>query len=615
MQVLSFVESEKQFYETQDIPLIAGDDYSQYQLIRAINFARRSKYIDNNAYDDIIGDFPYDNISKYRIRLEARSTDFDFKHIENEPEDESDEARISSMVATKALHKKLRDIKFGKFLNKYADIRPEYGGFIAKKTKDGVHYVPWENVITDMSDILGGVIIERHYMRPAELKKTNWDNVDEAIMTAAEKSKKKDLKSSSDNQATTMARFIEVYEVHGELPKSYLLEAQGEEWEMEDENTYVLCSIIIAPFGIDSDDEDTQGVILKADEIDQKDYPYKYDVRHPVTGRGLGEGLPEELSEHQRWHNFYKTETARAIAIGGKVVFVTDDGEVVDSIYDEGIEHGTILKVGEGRMFQQANNLPNSIPSYQNEIAMWEDSANKNASSFDAVIGEEAKSGTPFRAQYMQNIAGTSQFEREREDMGFFIKEIVEDWILPEALEEAAKDDEIYESFTKEELRLIDKTIVEKNLTDEIVQATLERKVMSPEKVQQMREEMQMELTEKGTKRAIKNIKDFIKNAGKKVVVHTTDEQRNKAVLFESYSNALNLFEANDPARLALRSRILDQMGVTEQELALYAQEAAQMASQLPGGQQGGGTPNANLDVEQLAASEAENTNPAANIG
>jgi hypothetical protein len=26
-----------------------------------------------------------------------------------------------------------------------------------------------------MSDIMGGVIIERHYMRPAELKKTGWD--------------------------------------------------------------------------------------------------------------------------------------------------------------------------------------------------------------------------------------------------------------------------------------------------------------------------------------------------------------------------------------------------------------------------------------------------------
>lgn len=602
MQILSFVESEKQFYETRDIPLVAGDDFSQYQLIRAINFARRSKYLDDNARDDIIGDFPYDNISKYRIRLEARSTDFDFKHIEVEPVDESDEARVSALVATKALHKKMRHIKFGKFLNKYADIRPEYGGFIAKKTKDGVHYVPWENVITDMSDILGGIIIERHYMRPAELKKTNWDNVDEAIMTATEKSKNKDLKSASDNKAETMARFIEVFEIHGELPRAYLLEAQGKEWKEEDEDEYVLCSIILAPFGMD-EDEDTTGVVLKAVEIEEKDYPYKYDVRHPMTGRGIGEGIPEELSEHQRWHNFYKTETARAIAIGGKVVFVTDDGEVVDSIYDEGIEHGTILKVGDGKTFQQASTLPNAIPSYQSEITMWSESADKNSSSFDAVIGEEAKSGTPFRAQFMQNIAGTSQFEREREDMGFFINEIVEDWILEDALKEAAKENKIYDTFTKEELQLVDKTIIERNLTDRVVKASLNRQVLSPEMVEQMRKEMSLDLTRKGSKRGITDIQEFIEKAGRKVVIHSTDEQRNKAVLFESYSNAINLFDATDPARFALRSRILDQMGITEQELALYAQEAAQVAEGL-------GAPNAQMDTQEMRQEE----NPIANM-
>ena len=103
MNIFDFVEQERQFYETQDIPLMAGDDYSQYQLIRAVNFTRRSKYLDSNASDDIIGDFPYDNISKYRIRLEARSTDFDTKHMEVAPKDSSDEARVSSLVATKAL--------------------------------------------------------------------------------------------------------------------------------------------------------------------------------------------------------------------------------------------------------------------------------------------------------------------------------------------------------------------------------------------------------------------------------------------------------------------------------------------------------------------------------
>jgi len=581
MKIYDFIESEKRFYESQHIPLISGDDYSQYQLIRAINLTRRNKYSEANlAKDDIIGDFPYDNISKYRIRLEARSTDFDFKHIEVEPVDESDEARVSAMVSTKALHKEMREIKFGKFLNKYADIRPEYGGFVAKKTKDGVHYVPWENLVTDMSDILGGILIEKHYMRPAELKKTNWDNVDEAIRTAADKKKEKDLRDGSDKKAETLARFIEVNEVHGEIPRAMLLEAQDEEFTPEDETEYVLASVIIAPMGED-ENGDTVGVTLKAEEITEDEYPYKYDVRHPMTGRGLGEGIPEELMEHQRWHNFLKTETFRAIAIGGKILFYTDDGNVADTIFDAGIEHGSILRIGEGKVFNQANTMPNSVPMYQAEDEAWDRSADKNTNSFEAVMGEESKAGTPFRAQYLQNMAGTSQFEREREDMGFFIAEIVEDWILPEALKKAAADDEIYETFTKQELQLIDKVIVEQQVTDELVQMTLDGKVVSPEMVETLRQSIQQSLVQKGPKRKITGIKEFIKKAGKKVVVHTTDEQRNKAVLFESYSNAINLFDATDPARYALRAKILDQMGISEQELALYTEEAMAAAAQL----------------------------------
>jgi len=582
MDIFSYVESEKQFYETQTIPLTEGDEYSQYKLIQAINYARRSKYIDDNASDDIIGDFPYDNISKFRRRLESRSTDFDIKHMEVAPVDASEEARVSAMVASKALLKKLRDIKFGQFLNEYSDVRPEYGGVLVKKTKDGVHIVPWENVITDMSDIMGGVIIERHYMRPADLKKQkNWKNVKEAIQYSTSDKISKDLKDGGADDAETLARFIEVFEVHGELPLSMLKIAQDLDYTEEDEMEYVTCSIIYNPTGKNDKGEYT-GLIFKADEIAEEDFPYKYDCRHPLTGRGLGEGIPEELSEHQRWHNFYKTEEARAVAIGGKVLFMTDDGDVVDSVYDEGIEHGTILKVGEGRVFKQLNTVPTAVPLMQGIMQEIASSADKNTSSFDAVLGEESKAGTPFKAQHLQNITGNSQFEREREDMGMFIAEIIEDWILPDALKEAASDNYIDENFTKQELALIDKAIIAKQMFEAEIAQLRSGKPVLVEEQEAMRVKLQGELDQTGSRRRIEDIKDFIKNAGKKVIIHTTDEQRSKQVLFESFSNALALFADDDPAKLAIRDRILDQMGVSTEELAMYAAQAAAVAETLP---------------------------------
>lgn len=614
MQIFQYVEEVKQFYETRTIPLQSGDDFSQYQLIKAINYARRSRYIDDNAHDDIIGEYPYDNISEYRIRLEARSTDRDIKHIEVEPVDSSDEARVSSMVSTKALQKKMRDMKFGKILNEYSVVRPRYGAVLWKRVEreEGkeVYIVPWENVVTDMTDILSSPIIEKHYYTPAQLKKQKtWKDVDLAITTARERKKRKDINDKSNADADTVGTYIEVFEVTGEIELAKLLDAQGKEWKEEDMNEFVLARVIYAPMGKDKAGK-AQGIVFRADEITEDEYPYKLDVRHPVIGRAFGEGIPEEIAEHQRWHNFYKTEEARAVAIGGKILFYTDDGNVVDSIYSDGIDHGTILQVGEGKSFQQLNTVPTSVPVYQDINASWDESADKKTNSFQAVMGEESKSGTPFRAQYLQNVAGTSQFEMELEDMGLFLQELIGDWILEDALNEAAEADEIDDIFTKEELDLIDRTIINKEMIKRGADSLLNGQVVTPEMTMLMERQINTDLKRKGGRRKITDIQEFIRKAGDKVIVHTTDEMRSKAILFESYSNAINLakgIDRTDPVQLALRDKILDMIGVSEQELMLYANEAMQNAATMQPQQPQGGA--VRVGTEQMNAEQSLSAN------
>lgn len=605
MKIYEYIDGLKTFYETRTIPLDSGDQFSQYQLIKAINYARRGRYLDENAYDDIIGEYPYDNISEYRIRLEARSTDRDIKHMEVEPVDSSDEARVSSMVSTKALQKKMRDMKFGKTLNEYSVVRPRYGAVLWKRveTENGkdVYIVAWENVITDMTDILTSPIVEKHYFTPGALKKqTTWDNVDLAITTARERKKNKDIGNKASTETDTVGSYIEVFEVTGEFEKAYLLEAQGKAWTDADMNEFVLARIIYCPLGKDKSGKNT-GIVFRADEITEDEYPYKLDIRHKVVGRAFGEGIPEELAEHQRWHNFYKTEEARAVAIGGKILFYTDDGNVVDSIYSDGIDHGTILQVGEGKTFQQLNTIPSSVPVFQTVNEAWDESADKKTGSLAAVMGEESKSGTPFRAQYLQNIAGTSQFEQELEDMGLFLEELISDWILEDALNEAAAANEIDEVFTKEELDLIDRTIINREMIKRGAELLLNGELVTPEVTAIMERDINTDLKRKGGRRKITDIQEFIKNAGKKVVVRTTDEQRSKAVLFESYSNAINLakgIDRTDPVQLALRDKVLDMIGVSEQELMLYANEAMQNAATMQPQAQGGG--NVKMDTTQM---------------
>jgi hypothetical protein len=607
MNVLNYIESRRQFYETQTIEVPGDEEYSQADLILAVNKTRLSKYSDGNATDDIIGDFPYDNISKFRIRLEARATDFDTSHIQIEPLNGSREARVSAMIATKALGKKMRKTRFGNTLNKICDTLPEYGGVLVKKTADGVHVVPWENVITDFSNIMGGVIIERHYLLPSELKKKGWKNVDELIRSAAQAVKESSLKKGDGDDVDTITSLIEIWELHGEITKAmYKIAIAGmndEDYDLEenDDLDFVTAQVITAPLGVD-EEGNMQGMYLQVNEEGPIEDTYRYKARNPLPGRGLGQGIPEELGEHQRWHNFYKTEEARAVAVGGKVLFVTDDGNVVDSVYDEGIDHGTIMKVGEGKMFQQLSTIPSAVPLYRSSMEDWSISGDKLTNSFAVALGSQEFSDTPFKAQYLQDINSNSQFKQYYEEISEeLVQPIVEDWLLPDALKEAAEENELYETFSKAELQLIDEVIVEKALAERGASILLnEQRPVLPEENVAMRTEIQTELNKTGSKRSVKDIKEFIKREVLgNVIIHTSDERRNKQALFESYSTALGMFAETDPARLAIRDRILDQMGVTKEELSLYVEEAAAMTGMTP-------PANAQVDAKALTQTDKE---------
>ena len=615
--VFEYTRAMRNEYETRSVPLFDGYEFSQYDLINKIDHYWVDSYVEDDAWDDVIGDFPFDNISKYRVLLEARATDFDQKHFEVPPVSSSREARISSMVATKALTAHMEDIKFSKFLNDLCYTRAKYGGVLVTKTGEEVSVEPWQQLITDQADVMSAPRIKRMYLSPSELKKMSgpWKNVDQALRQAKEFRNQDIGSDGSENQAESTGNLIEVFIVEGDMEVSYLKNAQAimkdeeYEWLEEDDFEYVYARLIFC--GADWYEEDSNGkktengVIMYAEEEAQP--LQKFLARNPMAGRGLGEGVVESLFEHQKWHNFTKTEEMRMIAIAGKKLYVTDDPDILANIFDEGVDHGTVLRVSQGKMLTELNQLPTGLPIYQNMRAEWAESADKTTSSFSAAIGEEAKSGTPFRAQYLQNIEAHSQFEQYREEIGIFLKEIIEDWVLPDALKKAASADEIYETFTPQELMLIDETIVNAKTTEALVRATLEGTVVPPEVVQMMQQQMGAQLRREGSRRQITGIKKFIKEANKKVRVHTTDEARNKAVLFESYANLLALLTPDDPRFNALLDKVMQALGITREELELYAnQSPVPMQAQAPGGgvsqeqMQAEGQPRAQAAMSQL---------------
>lgn len=583
MKIFEFVQHQKQEYESHPVELPSGKTHSQPDMLKRIDLNWSNEYYEE-ASDNVIGKYPYDGIAKPIVLLEARATDFDFKHIEVEPKRPDRVSRVSTMIATKGLHEYSRKHNIAGLLNDICFTRPKYGGVFVKRTKEGVVVVPWQNLITDQVDPSGSPIIERLYFTPSELKKQKqWKNLDEAI-DEAEAQREANLKPGAPRNRS-QGNLIEVYSIEGELPLAYLLDARDEEYDEDDMYEYVRCLIICTAYG-DQEKGDLKGTILYANE--KKESSYMYLARNPMVGRGQGESVFESLREHQKWHNFTKTEEMRMIAVAGKKVYVTNDPDILTNVFDKGIDHGTVLRVGRGangepNFLQELNQLPTGTPIYQAIREEWAESATKTTSAFPAKLGEEAKAGTPFRAQYLQNVEASSQFEQYREEIGTqLITPMVEEWILPDAMKELLEEDSIYTTFTPKELQLIDSVLIEKEVEKAYVELTLAGQVITPEMLELLRQEITLSLRREGSKRSIKNIKKFVKEVDGNVIIHTTDESRNKAVLFESYANLLTALLPEDPRRNAIIDRIMDSMGVTKDELDMYAEQALVQTAQNP---------------------------------
>ena len=583
--IYSYIREQRNTYETKTIPVPGLGDWNQYDHIEKINSYWSDTYEEDDAFDDVIGAFPFDNIHKAPTLLEARSTDFDTKHIEVPPVNSSRKARISSMIATKALANHMEDIKFGQFMNRTSFVRAKFGGVHACKEGEEVVVDKWEQLITDQADIMSAPTIKRMYMSPSELIAMKaWKNTKEAIRGAETYRGQNIGTEASDDDADSTGHLVEVFLVEGDMSVAFLKEAQarrdGTVYEYDEEDDYEFKYIRVIACGADWNDKDDQG---KAEEnglvfyAEAETMPLrKYLARNPMTGRGLGESVPEVLFEPQKWWNFTKTEEIRMIAIAGKKLYVTDDPDILANIFDEGVDHGTVLRVGQGKMLTELNQMPTGTPVYQGMRQEMKENARELTSYFQANSGAESKANVPFRAQYLQSVNGDATFQQYREELGFFYKEIIEDWVLPDALKKAASSDEIFATFTPQELQLIDEVIIESQILDAIFDASHMGKEVSPEMVDLMRQQMQGDMRREGSKRTITDIKEFIKDAGKFVRVHTTDEMRDKATIFESYYSLLQILGPGDPRFNAVVGKVMEGLNITKEELELYADETIQ---------------------------------------
>lgn len=588
MSIYSYIRDAQNKYETDEITVVDGYDYNQLDTIKRVTLYWASKYIDGDD-DEILGKLPFSNIVIGAVEKETEATDFDTKDILIRPTSGSDKDRWKARLSTKALNEHLDETKFASTLNKICHTRALYGGVLVKKTDEGTKVVPWQNVITDQSDINSGIIIERHYYTPAELKEQKgWDNIDEAIKTAKEQRSNE----MEDNQASdTFGELIEVWEIHGVLEKTI--------WDEEaEDDTFERRMIVVvgANWNDTNEDGDTieNGIILYNEK--ESENPYKYNARNAIPGRALGVGVVESLFETQTWHNFTLSEQFRAMAMAGKQFFDSDNPKMAANLYK--LPHGTVLKrSGEHSPTTLINTMPSGLPMYDNLRAEIKSTGNDIVGQYDAVTGK-SNVNKPLGVVAIENIEGHSRFEQEREEIGEFIEEIVRDWELPAAIKKAKNKKSLYATFEPRELLEIDDIIINRELTMFMVDQTLNGNPVNEETVMREKENIIKRLGRDGMKRVVTDIEEWVDSKYGNVRVMTTSEARDRQAWFQDRTAVLQYLTPEDPRYNAIIDSIMDEMGITLDDLQL----AMEQSQTLPQGKPPSNQPEISPQEEQAAA-------------
>lgn len=540
-------------YETVGVDILDRLPFYQYKTIRMCEFYSNSKYlrnrttdggnfngsVDGGNLDDLGREKPFYNIVNFRVTLAKTATDLDVKDVRiegNEPKD-----WVKAMLLQHEAYQWMtdKDVNFSYFLNKAGLTRAKYGGVLVKKTetvgdKDTkaqlmLQVVDWRLVITDQIDILGGTIIENHWMTPVELSKKsgvwNAEQIKEAIKKAGEL---KNRKVRGYDKFQYNSERINVQEIHGEFPVSFLKDAQGDEnIEVDDDWTFTRQRYFLADVG-------NEKFVFLAEDFDEQIYDYLPWEEMP--GRALGRGVIEDSEEAQVWTNDSVINEKNAMDLAGKVVLTSDDPNIGNNIFT--VDNGKIFELKEGKSLNVIKLDPAALGEFENQINRWQSQADYATSSYDANTGEQPPAGTPYAQTQLLNQIAEKPFDYRRQEMGIFISGMFDRWVIPYLITQIKAGHILTSDYSDDELQIIDNSFAIHNANQDVINTVIKTgTIPSPEQYQGIIQSQKSQLY--GNKRAIEFPDGYFDDIECETTVIVTNEQKDKNAMLQSLSTIM----------------------------------------------------------------------------
>jgi len=538
--IFDYVLSEKANYESGvGVPIAGGWNWSMFQHIQYSILMKNSQFpITQTKF----GERPYKNIIMPVLMIDYRSEGFDLKDIELYVDDK--DYYHLSLLGRKFHTKWALKNNIDGFIDDVVGNLVDYGLALVKNVNEERPEVvsPLQIAFCDQTDILSGTICLKHQysisqIKDMEAKGWSKENIDLAIAAAREE---KTVPQSPGQPAKIPQKSIEVFEVHGTFPETWLTKDDDEYNSTLDENKY--CKQLHIICYAKGDGLTKTGLTLfKGKSKDIFKAIKRENFRDEIFGRACGLGGVEELFEPQIWTNFNMIHMENMLREASKVIQVTTDKGFTKRQNTKNLQGGEILEMEDGKDIKQLNTQPVNFNLFDRAAIEWEQFSRVKGSASDPALGITPVSGTPLGTTQLITAQGEGIHEFRRGRTAAFIGEIYREWVMDYLVKEMNKGDTWLDELDQDELQEVAEKVSINVSNDRIKEMVLRGAMPTSEMQKVMQDMIKEEFKKGGKKRFIEIMKDEFKDLPVKIKISVAGKQKN---LSEMTTKMTNVFQA-----------------------------------------------------------------------
>lgn len=535
--IFDFIKIQETMYK-RPVPITDSWDWSMFDHIKTTVAYTNSRLL--NGQNEFT---PVKNITRPILNLQHRAEDIDVKDVQIYVNDPS-KYHLSFLV------KKYHDDVFVKendidtFFDELNVSRIDFGAGLSKKlNKPAPEVVPLQSIVfCDQTDILSGPIGIKHFYSPDQLLEMGdkgWGNessgatisLEDLIMLSRDEKKE----DKDGRVADTPGRYIEIYEVHGNLPKKFAN-------KLDDSGKYET-RLFICAFYQKKGSMEKDGVILYTAE--EKEGPFKLIKRDPVYGRALGFGGAEELFESQVWVNYDMIRMQDMLDAASKTIIISQDPAIATRNNVRDLDNLSVIEEAPNGNTRQLDTFPRNLALFEKSIAQWEAHAQQMGAANDAIMGESPASGTPFKLQELVTRESHSLHEYRRGQYAKHLEEVYRDWIIPHIQKKITEGAKFLSELSVEDMKYVADRMKENAWNRYTVEKVLNGDVIDEAEKEVFMQKIEDDFRKKGNKHFVEILKNEFKYCPLAVTVSIAGKTKNLAGAVDKIVNIFRFAFSN----------------------------------------------------------------------